>query len=84
MSTGFAPARIRPSRGAAAPSRERETETFTAPAARDGNRLRNRLSWPLGIYTTPVAILVLWQLTSELGWVAAVPTYQERVRLDRP
>ncbi|VXB60173.1 ABC transporter permease [Aeromicrobium sp. 9AM] len=81
MSTGFAPARVRPSRGAAAPSRERATETFTAPAGREGSRLtrlRRRVSWPLGIYTTPVAILVLWQVTSELGWlpekIAPAPT----------
>ncbi len=39
MSTGFAPARVRPSRRAAAPSRERATETFTAPAGREGSRL---------------------------------------------
>ncbi|KRC67050.1 ABC transporter permease [Aeromicrobium sp. Root236] len=36
------------------------------------------MSWPLGIYTTPVAILVLWQVTSELGWlpekIAPAPT----------
>ncbi len=81
MSTGFAPARVRPSRRAAAPSRERATETFTAPAGREGSRLtrlRRRVSWPLGIYTTPVAILVLWQVTSELGWlpekIAPAPT----------
>jgi sulfonate transport system permease protein len=81
MSTGFAPARVRtPSRAAATP-RERATETFTAPAGREGSaltRLRRRLSWPLGIYTTPVAILVLWQVTSELGWlpekIAPAPT----------
>ncbi len=81
MSTGFAPARVRtPSRAAAAP-RERATETFTAPAGREGSRLsrvRRRVSWPLGIYTTPVAILVLWQVTSQLGWlpekIAPAPT----------
>lgn len=79
MSTGFAPARVRSPRAVAAP-RERATETFTAPAGREGGltRLRNRLRWPLGIYTTPVAILVLWQVTSELGWlpekIAPAPT----------
>lgn len=81
MSTGFAPARARtPTRSAAAP-RERTTETFTAAAGRDGSRLtrlRRRSSWPLGIYTTPVALLVLWQVTSELGWlpekIAPAPT----------
>ena len=72
MSTGFAPARVRSTRREAAPARELATETFTASAGREGSRLtrlRNRLSWPLGIYTVPVAILVLWQVTSELGWV---------------
>ena len=78
MSTGFAPARVRPPRHAVAAPRERATETFTAPAGREGGRLRSRLTWPLGIYTTPVAILVLWQTTSELGWlpekIAPAPT----------
>lgn len=81
MSTGFAPARVRPPRHAVPAPRERATETFTAPAGREGsrvNRLRSRLSWPLGIYTTPVAILVLWQVTSKAGWlpekIAPAPT----------
>jgi sulfonate transport system permease protein len=30
-------------------------------------RLRRRLRWPLGIYTTPLAVLVLWQVLSDLG-----------------
>ena len=30
-------------------------------------RLRARLRWPLGIYTTPVVVLVLWQVLSDLG-----------------
>ena len=29
--------------------------------------LRSRLRWPLGIYTTPVAVLVLWQILSDVG-----------------
>jgi sulfonate transport system permease protein len=29
--------------------------------------LRRRLSWPLGIYTTPVVVLILWQLLSDVG-----------------
>ncbi|WP_082582324.1 ABC transporter permease [Aeromicrobium sp. Root236] len=81
MSTGFAPARARTPRREVAAPRERTTETFTAPAGREGSRLtrlRRRVSWPLGIYTTPVAILVLWQVTSELGWlpekIAPAPT----------
>jgi len=29
--------------------------------------LRRRLRWPLGIYTTPVAVLVLWEVLSTAG-----------------
>ncbi|TDT98124.1 sulfonate transport system permease protein [Streptomyces sp. 846.5] len=32
--------------------------------------LRERLRWPLGIYTTPVAILVAWEILSRAGVVA--------------
>jgi sulfonate transport system permease protein len=32
--------------------------------------LRRRLRWPLGIYTTPVAVLVLWQVLSNAGVLA--------------
>lgn len=35
--------------------------------------LRRRLSWPLGIYTTPVAILLAWQVLAETGVLK--PTY---------
>ena len=89
MSTGFAPARVRAPRAAAAPVRTRATETFTAPAGRARSRLsrwRSRFRWPLGIYTTPVAILVLWQVTSELGWlpekIAPAPTAIVRAGVD--
>ena len=49
-------------------------EVFVADSARHVGRiskLRKRLSWPLGIYTTPVAILILWQILAETGVVAA-------------
>jgi sulfonate transport system permease protein len=36
-------------------------------------RWRKRLSWPLGIYTTPVAILVIWEILAEAGVLG--PTY---------
>ena len=36
-------------------------------------QLRRRLSWPLGIYTTPVAILILWEILAETGVLK--PTY---------
>ena len=32
--------------------------------------LRRRLHWPLGIYTTPLAVLVLWQILSDTGVLA--------------
>ncbi len=36
-------------------------------------RLRTRLSWPLGVYTTPVAVLVVWEVLADLGVLG--PTY---------
>ena len=35
--------------------------------------LLRRLRWPLGIYTTPVAILIVWEVLAETGAVG--PTY---------
>jgi sulfonate transport system permease protein len=32
--------------------------------------VRRRLRWPLGIYTTPVAVLILWQILSDAGVLA--------------
>jgi sulfonate transport system permease protein len=32
--------------------------------------LRRRLRWPLGIYTTPVAVLIVWQILSDAGLLA--------------
>jgi sulfonate transport system permease protein len=41
-------------------------------------RVADRLSWPLGIYTTPVALFVLWEVVSRLGLlsdtIAPAPT----------
>ena len=61
-------------------TREVATETF-APVQRHESSLRrslDRLSWPLGIYTTPVVLLVLWEVAARLGWlpdnVAPAPT----------
>ena len=34
-------------------------------------RWRQRLSWPLGIYTTPVAILIIWQALADAGLLSA-------------
>ena len=50
-------------------------ETFVASHAERTRlkKLRGRLSWPLGIYTTPVAILVAWQALAATGVLK--PTY---------
>lgn len=50
-------------------------ETFVASHAERNRlkKLRGRLSWPLGIYTTPVAILVAWQALAATGVLK--PTY---------
>ena len=56
------------------------TEVFTPPERhrQAWRRTAERLRWPLGIYTTPVAILVLWEVASRLGLlperVAPAPT----------
>lgn len=61
-------------------SREVRTETF-APVRRTASgprRLLDRLRWPLGTYTVPVALFVAWEVVSRLGWipehVAPAPT----------
>lgn len=51
-------------------------EVFVAVGARRESRItrwRKRLSWPLGIYTTPVAILIIWQILADTGVLS--PTY---------
>src|SRR5437879_12072131 len=35
--------------------------------------LRRRLRWPLGVYTTPVAILIVWEILARTGVLK--PTY---------
>lgn len=60
--------------GADAPPVARAREVFAATGARQENvftRWRERLSWPLGIYTTPVAILILWEVLAETGVLGA-------------
>jgi sulfonate transport system permease protein len=45
-------------------------EVFVAASARRTSvltRWRQRLSWPLGIYTTPLAILIVWQALADAG-----------------
>lgn len=55
------------------PSAQRR-EVFVPRDARRATALgalRSRLRWPLGIYTTPLAVLVLWQILSDAGVLAA-------------
>jgi sulfonate transport system permease protein len=59
-----------PAAAAAARSAARAREVFVAAGARRESiltRWRERLSWPLGIYTTPVAILLVWQALADAG-----------------
>lgn len=51
-----------------------DREVFVAASARPQSALsrwRKRLSWPLGIYTTPVAILIIWQVLAQAGVLGA-------------
>lgn len=62
------------------PGRRIETERFVPPTAHASllRRLADRLRWPLGIYTTPVTLFLIWEVVSRLGWlseeVAPAPT----------
>jgi sulfonate transport system permease protein len=50
-------------------ARGRAREVFVARDARRVSaftKWRKRLSWPLGIYTTPVAILLLWEFLADV------------------
>src|ERR1700677_2485905 len=70
---GLAPT-LSPETDALAPAHAREV--FVAADARRVSvftKWRKRLSWPLGIYTTPVAILIIWQVLAETGVLG--PTY---------
>ncbi|MFF0085737.1 ABC transporter permease [Streptomyces canus] len=51
----------------------REREVFLPSDARRRtplSTLRDRLRWPLGIYTTPVAILLAWEILARAGAVS--------------
>lgn len=57
-------------RPVAAPENAREREVFLPRDARRRTplgTLRKRLRWPLGIYTTPVVILIAWEILSRAG-----------------
>ena len=47
-------------------------ETFAASTGRGGraSRLVRRSASPLGVYSVPVLIVVLWQLASSRGWIS--------------
>ena len=63
-----------PSAPAAAPPPAQAREVFVAASARRSSALatwRKRLSWPLGIYTMPVAILIVWQILAETHLLSA-------------
>jgi sulfonate transport system permease protein len=58
----------------APPAAERAREVFAAADARGISaftKWRRRLSWPLGIYTTPVVILIIWDVLAETGVLGA-------------
>ncbi|MGN6162420.1 MAG: ABC transporter permease [Marmoricola sp.] len=62
-----------PRRAARAQGRAVDRETFV-PTHEGSTRLkalRARLSWPLGIYTTPIAALITWQVLAEAGVLKA-------------
>ncbi|WP_029115421.1 ABC transporter permease [Mycobacterium sp. URHB0044] len=60
----------------AAPTPSATREVFVPGSIRHQNvfgALRQRLRWPLGIYTTPVVILVVWEILAQAGVLQ--PTY---------
>lgn len=56
----------------ARPVRAIGRERFVPVAAHPSavRRAITRLRWPLGTYTTPVALVLLWEVVSRLGWLA--------------
>lgn len=58
----------------AAPSRPRDVFLPGSVRRQTGfGRVRRRLRWPLGIYTTPVILLVVWEILAQAGVLG--PTY---------
>jgi sulfonate transport system permease protein len=60
----------------AAPARSQPRDVFLPGDVRRQNtfgELRRRLRWPLGIYTTPVVILIVWEVLAQAGVLA--PAY---------
>jgi sulfonate transport system permease protein len=61
---------------AAAPAPSQSRDVFLPGSVRRQTTfgtLRRRLRWPLGIYTTPVVILVVWEILAQTGVLK--PTY---------
>jgi ABC-type proline/glycine betaine transport system permease subunit len=66
---------LAPPAHATAPPRPRDV--FLPGDSRRQSRfgtLRRRLRWPLGVYTTPVAILIVWEILAQAGILK--PTYE--------
>jgi sulfonate transport system permease protein len=65
---------LAPPAAASAPSRPREV-FLPGDSQRQSRRgvLRRRLRWPLGIYTTPVTVLIFWEILARSGVLK--PTY---------
>jgi sulfonate transport system permease protein len=64
----YAMALLTPTALATAPLRPRDV--FLPGDSRRQSRfgtLRQRLRWPLGVYTTPVAILIVWEILAQAG-----------------
>ncbi|MGW2835899.1 ABC transporter permease, partial [Streptomyces sp. NPDC001286] len=60
-------------RPAAGTTSGRSREVFLPRGARRRtpfSRLRERLCWPLGIYTTPVVVLIAWEVLARAGVVS--------------
>jgi sulfonate transport system permease protein len=62
-------ATLAPPAAASAPARPRDVFLPTGDAGRPSliGTLRRRLRWPLGVYTTPVVILVVWEILAQSG-----------------
>ncbi|HEY0815480.1 MAG TPA: ABC transporter permease [Pseudonocardia sp.] len=49
-----------------------DREVFVARDTRRAGAItkwRRRVSWPLGIYTTPVVVLIVWEILANVGWI---------------
>jgi sulfonate transport system permease protein len=79
----------RPATAAPSPGSDRAREVFVPADTERRSRfhvVRERLRWPLGIYTVPVLVLIIWQVLSVTGAVsekyAPAPTAIVRSAVD--